>query len=457
MSTNPLIATEAENTVLSAIIVDNAKLPIVESCLGSDDFGLPAHGAIFRAMQAMHEEGEPIDFVTLRERLAGDEAARLAVRQIDGYVPDLANVQHYASIVRKYAHKRYLGNIADTILKSMDSNEDPAIIAARANERLSRFATSEETGTFRIDQVMKEVLAEIEYRHATGDNFPGIRTGYFGLDGAIQGWQRGLTHMIAARTSIGKTALTLNLLLGAHREDEQLHSVLFSLEMPRKLLARRLLATESGIDKNKITTGLLSDAELLEVGRSAGRLGSHENRILLIDQPLKVEQIEATCRNIKKTQPLDIVWVDYIQLVQGGSAETRQLQISHISKKLLALAQELDVAVIFLAQLNLEEGRPSLRHARDAKDIVMDARLVILIDRPGFDDLDIPDCKTIVQVAKGGEVGKGDLEFHFNGPKQIFEEGPCRPGCRHFDQYAPTLSVSGQAVQQAMSTVVPRR
>ncbi|MCD6139136.1 MAG: replicative DNA helicase [Deltaproteobacteria bacterium] len=383
---------EAEQSILSAILIDNKVLPEVLEILSREDFYRESHRKIFQAMIELFEQNEPADLVTLsnflREKgqLESVGGASYLAELVDT-VPMAANVSHYARIVQEKATLRRLIEKAASITSRCFADKGDVDDVLDFAQR-SIFAISEnkiKPSFYALSDILTETYASIQKAYDNKVLVTGVPTGYRGLDEKTSGLQPGELIVIAGRPSMGKTALALNIARNAAVETG-IPAAIFSLEMSKEQLAFRMLSAEARIDASRMRGGFLNETDLARIIRAAGALS--DIPIYIDDSPtISALEIRAKARRMKMEKGLGLIIIDYLQLMKGrSSAERRELEISEISRSLKALAKEVDVALVALSQLNRKvedrsNKRPVLSDLRESGAIEQDADVIIFIYR----------------------------------------------------------------------------
>ena len=392
----PPQAVDVERAVLGAMLVDREAVPKVLELLDPDCWYSPVHDKIFRAMLSLFEKGEPVDSVTVVEELRrrGQFDAvedPLYITQLTMNVTSSANVEYHAHIVLEKALMRSLiGSSAEISNRAYSDTEDALELLDQAEAKI--FAISEKRmkkKSAQIKQLIHETMEILEEIHGKHGGVTGVPTGFPKLDEITGGFQNSDLIIIAGRTSQGKTALALSLARNAALHKQKPASVLFfSIEMSNQQLVTRMIASEARVNSHKLRTGKLEDDQWKNLSRSVGRLT--EAKIFIDDTPaLGILELRAKARRHKAEHGIGLVIVDYLQLIQGPkNAESREREISMISRSLKALAKELNVPVIALSQLNRavdsrSDKTPMLADLRESGAIEQDADLVIFVHRPG--------------------------------------------------------------------------
>jgi replicative DNA helicase len=386
---------EAERSILGAVLLENSLLNQAVELLKSDDFYLTNHRLIFEQMLGLSEKSRAIDFLTLTEELenAGHLEAvggRSFVSSLIDGVPKLSNLEYYARIVREKATLRRLIKRGHEIINSCyDQQDDVDQILDTAEKAIFDLAEEKiRTGFQPISEIAKQALQKIEIASKRKSMVTGIPTGYTKFDELTSGLQPADLVIIAARPSMGKTAFSLNIATYAAIVDK-LKVGVFSLEMSSEQLLLRILCSEAHIDSQKLRTGkYLSKEEWTKITRTLGELSKAR---LFIDDTAGISLLEtrAKARRLKAEHGLDLLIVDYMQLMSGGKEryENRQQEISTISRGLKGLAKELNIPVVALSQLSRApeqrtgDHRPQLSDLRESGSIEQDADVVLFIFR----------------------------------------------------------------------------
>src|SRR5215216_3399077 len=383
---------EAERSVLGAILVHNDAFNLAAQVIDSGDFYRDAHRRIFDKMVALNERNHAIDFVTLKEELsrAGelDEVGGPAyVASLADGVPRATNVEYYARIVKEKATLRNLIYAANKILtNAYEGDQEPDLILDEAESAIFSVADDRmKAGFVPMRDLVKESFPKIEQLFEQKRLITGVPTGFVDLDEMTRGLQGGDLIIIAARPSMGKTSLVLN--MSQYVATQADHTVgFFSLEMSKESLFLRLLTSEAQIDSHRLMSGAIGQKDY---GRISHALETLSAMKLYIDDTASIGVLEmrAKARRLKAEHGLDLLVIDYIQLMQGrGRFESRQQEVSAISRSLKGLAKELRCPVIALSQLSRApeartEKRPQLSDLRESGGIEQDADIVMFIYR----------------------------------------------------------------------------
>ncbi len=425
---------EAEEAVIGSIFIDPSVINDVMEIVSSSDFYFPKNRAVFSAIEALFDEGNPIDVISVTEKLKelgkldmiGGE---LEVAKLADSVPTSAHVLHYAKIVRDKSILRSLITAASKIVEMASSEEgDIDLILDSAERVIFEIAESRTTKTYsHIKQVMHDVFEELEKIQERMEELDtaaplvtGIPTGFTELDKFTTGFHKSDLVIVAARPSVGKTAFALTMA----RNMAVKYSIpvgIFSLEMSAEQLAQRLLAMEAKVDLHKLRTGSFSPEEWDRLTVATEKL--YRSNIVVDDEPsLDPRTLRAKARRMKKEFGIEVIFVDYLQLMHlKGSKESRQQEISEISRSLKLLARELDVVIVALSQLSRaveqrEDKRPRLSDLRESGAIEQDADTVLFIYREEYykktDRIHEPhEASIIIGKQRNGPIGTITLIF----------------------------------------------
>ncbi len=428
---------EAERSILGAILLDNHALNAAVEKIRAEDFFLPQHRHIFERMVQLAEKQQPIDTVTLMEDLEGEGKLESAggvayIAQLSDGVPRISNIEHYARIVKEKAVLRNLIHTAAAIQEqAIAAGDDADIILDRAESMIFQLAEDRvKAGLIGVKELVRDNFERLEKIFSEGRRITGLATGYAGLDNETAGLQPSELIILAARPSMGKTALALNIAENValrHREP----AAIFSLEMSKESLLLRLLASESRVDAHKFRTGHLGRDDWGKITTALRDLGDAP---LWIDDSASstVMEMGAKARRLKRDRGLSLMIVDYLQLVvpsTRGRQSNRQEEVSSISRALKGLAKELKIPILVLSQLTRaperEERKPQLADLRESGAIEQDADVVLFINRPNFYKTDLPDeerAKAELIIAKQRNGPTGNLNFVFLSRHTRFEE-----------------------------------
>jgi replicative DNA helicase len=385
---------EAERALLGSVLLDNSAINSALELLSKEDFFSEAHRLTFEKMIVLSERNRTIDLVTLSEELAKDGLLEKAggaayISALSDGIPigTTAAMGEYCRIVKEKSTIRRIINASHNVLsRCLEGNDDPETLIDLAQSQIFEIAEARvQSGFANVRDIVKSSFGKIDVLFDRGQRVTGIETGLKDLDDMTSGLQAGELIVIAARPSLGKTALALN--IGAHAAIENHKAVgMFSLEMSKESLVIRLLCSEARIDSHKLRTGFSSREDWSRITPALGRLS--EAPLYIEDTPaLSIMQIRAKARRLKAEKGLDLLIVDYLQLISGqGRFENRTQEVSYISRSLKSIAKELKVPVLALSQLSRAPEqrpgqRPQLSDLRESGSIEQDADVVIFIFR----------------------------------------------------------------------------
>ena len=383
---------EAERSVLGGVLLDNEVLADIGGRLQPADFYRKAHGRIWKAMLDLSGENRPVDLVTLTEHLKEhnlleDVGGVEYIAGLDTDVPTAARAESYARIVHERAIVRRLVQAAEGIfVEGMAGPGDFKEFLEEAESRIFQVTQEQDERQLTpLKDVAVRVLSILERRFEARSDITGISTGYMDLDKMTAGLQRSDLIIVAARPSMGKTALALNMAANAALRGDRVNVALFSLEMSTDSLVMRLLASEARVPSGGLRTGQLKPNAWPKLAAAAGALS--EANVYIDDTPaITLHQVRSKARRMKARVGLDLLIVDYLQLMRGPKSDSREQEISSISRGLKQLAKDLDVPVIALSQLNRslerrENKRPQLSDLRESGAIEQDADVIVFIHR----------------------------------------------------------------------------
>ena len=383
---------EAEKCVLGAILIDNPSFNQAAEVIGTDDFFRDAHRRIFEKMIGLSERSQPIDPVTLKDELTRsgelDEVGGPAyVASLTDGVPRSANVEFYAKIVKEKSTLRKLIQSAnDVLVRAYDAEEDPDLLLDEAERSIFQIAENRmRTGFVSLAELVDGGWKQLEKLQEHKGNVTGVPTGFVDLDEMTSGFQKADLVIVAARPSMGKTSLVLNMALHCGIEAGRTAGV-FSLEMSREQLFMRMLTSEARVDAHKFRGGFLGEQDYSRLVAAFARL--HDAKVFIDDSPsIGILEMRAKARRLKMEHGLDMLVIDYLQLMQGrGKFDNRQQELASISRSLKILAKELEIPIIALSQLSrAPEGRsdhrPQLSDLRESGALEQDADVVMFIYR----------------------------------------------------------------------------
>lgn len=387
---------EAEESLLGNIMLyDEAMRQTVEAGILSEDFYFDNHRKIYNIMYSMYEKKESIDTVSLSTKLKDFEyydkvGGADFILRLAGSTISNANTKDYIRIIKNKSYARKVIEAANKIAdEGYDGKLEIEDLLDEAENRILGITRSRAMSDFKkSSEVFDATLEKIQRIYDQGDTITGIKSMYSDLDRMTTGFQRGDLIILAARPSVGKTAFALNISLNVASVSSGAVAI-FSLEMPADQLASRMLSAKSRVAGQKLRTGKLDNNDWSKVNEAVSEL--RRQKIYIDDTPgIKVSDIFAKCRTLKNDAGLSLIIIDYIQLIQGsGKNESRQQEVSEISRRLKALARELDVPVIALSQLSRgvekrEDKRPMLSDLRESGAIEQDADLVMFLYRDEY-------------------------------------------------------------------------
>lgn len=386
---------EAEQSVLGAMLLDKEAISISTEIISGEDFYREAHKEIFEAIVEIYEKGEPVDLITLTEKLK----TRNTLDAVGGItyltnlmdaVPTTHNVRYYAKIIEdKSILRRLIKESSDIISKSYEGKEEVAEIIDDAEKGIFNISLKRSTqGYVHVKDVLNTNFDKIEELYLNKGKLTGVPTGFTDLDSKLSGLQKSDLILVAARPSMGKSSFMMNIVQHAAVR-EKTTTVIFSLEMSKEQLTQRLLCAEALIDAHRLRVGDINEDEWVKLARAMGPLS--EAPIFIDDTPsISVAEMRAKCRRLKLEHNLGLIVIDYLQLMQGkGNSESRQQEISEISRSLKALAREINVPVVALSQLSRApemraDHRPILSDLRESGAIEQDADVVMFLYRDEY-------------------------------------------------------------------------
>ena len=416
---------EAEQSVVGAMLIDRTAIEIAAEIVNPDDFYNRQLGTLFETMVELDREGSAVDQVTLQNRLREKNVPPQVssvefIAELVSAVPTSANVKYYAQIVAEKSTLRKLIHVSEeTINNCYTGSDGMEAILNDVEKRVFQITQKRNTGEFvGIDQIVMNALNKIEMASKMKGNVTGLATGFLDLDYRTAGFQPSDLILIAARPSMGKTAFVLNIAEHMAFHDDKCVAI-FSLEMSKEQLVNRLLAMESHVDSQHIRTGNMSDMDWDNIIESAGVIGG--SKLIIDDTPgISIQELRSKCRKYKMEHGLQIIMIDYLQLMTGGtgkSSESRQQEISEISRSLKALARELNVPVVALSQLSRAveqrpDHRPMLSDLRESGAIEQDADMVMFIYRDDYYNKDTEKkgiSEIIIAKQRNGPIGTVEL------------------------------------------------
>lgn len=415
---------EAEQSVIGSMIMDREAITVASELICGDDFYGKQYGVVFDTMVELNDEGKPVDLITLQDRLrekdVPPEVSSLEfIRDLITAVPTSANIKYYAGIVAEKATLRKLIRLNEEIANTCYAGkENLEVILEDTEKRVFELVQKRNTGEFvPIRQVVMNAMDKIEKASKSDGNVTGIATGFIDLDFRTAGMQPSDLILVAARPSMGKTAFVLNIAQHVAFKLNQTVAI-FSLEMSKEQLVNRLFSLESRVDSQHLRTGNLSDAEWEKLIESAGVIG--QSNLIIDDTPsISISELRSKCRKYKLEHDLKLIIIDYLQLMSGSGrgSDSRQQEISDISRSLKALARELNVPVVALSQLSRAveqrpDHRPMLSDLRESGAIEQDADVVMFIYRDDYYNKDTEKkgiAEIIIAKQRNGPIGTVEL------------------------------------------------
>lgn len=426
----PPHSAEAERAVIGSMIMDKDAILVSSEILTEDDFYQGQYGELFKALIGLYREGVATDLVTLQNKLREMEtspelSSAEFLANLTVSVPTSANVKHYADIVREKAMLRRLIQVTERVTATCYMDNQPLEDVLDSTEKdIFDVLQQRSSGEFEpINQVALRTLEEISAASKREGHITGLETGFRDLDFKTAGLQKSDLILVAARPAMGKTAFVLNII-----EYISLHTpstiAMFSLEMSKEQLVKRILSMNSKVDSQHIRTGDLEDEEWGRLVDSVRRIAG-TNLVIDDTSGITASELRTKCRKLKLTKGLDLVIIDYLQLMSGGGqrrGESRQQEISDISRSLKVMARELNVPVIALSQLSRAveqrpDKRPMLSDLRESGAIEQDADMVMFLYRDDYYHEDSEEknvAEVIIAKQRSGPTGKIKLAWRPN-------------------------------------------
>ena len=423
---------ESEQCIIGSILMDSESLISAMDVISSDDFYSTAHKLIYETILELHSESKYIDIITVSDKLKSkgylDEIGGINyLSSTTTIVPTTSNIRAYAEIVREKSTLRKLIRMSNEII-DLGYNEDIEIddILNQAEKKIFDISQNNTNTNFKfIGNVLTDVYSKIEEVYSSNSDITGIDTGFTDLNKKLGGFHNSDLILIAARPGMGKTAFALNLVLNAALKSDA-NVAVFSLEMSREQLVQRLVSAQSNVPLKHISNGNIADDEWKKLMDGMKILS--QTNIFIDDTPgIKASEIRSKCRKLKIEKGLDMIMIDYLQLMEGeGRSENRQQEVSKISRALKILAKEMNCPVIALSQLSrsVENGKdkePKLSDLRDSGAIEQDADIVMFIYRDEYYNK-TSEKKNIaeIKIAKNRHGELSDIELIWVGHVQKF-------------------------------------
>jgi len=415
----------AERSVLGAMILDKEAILDIVEIIKADDFYRGAHTEIFDAVMTLYEKNEPVDMITLGDELSKREA----LENIGGieYLNDLTtagiittNARYYAKIIEEKSMLRRLINASTEILEMGYSTETAENVLEIAEKSIFDISQKKNRDGFSaIKDILIETYEDIEKAYESTESITGLSTGFRDLDFKTSGLQSSDLILVAARPSMGKTAFSVNLSQNVATQNEGASVAIFSLEMAKSQLVQRMLATQAGVGLGKIRNGDLTPEDWAKLASASAPLS--EAKVFIDDTPgITIMEMRAKCRRLKMEKGLDMIMIDYLQLMSGGGKQqSREQEISEISRGLKGIAREMDCPVIALSQLSRApelraDHRPILSDLRESGAIEQDADIVMFLyrDEYYFNDSEKKGIgEIIIAKQRNGETGTVELAW----------------------------------------------
>ena len=424
---------EAEQSVIGSMIMDKDAIVTASEILISEDFYQNQYGVLFDAMVELFNEGKPVDLVTLQNRLKEKElppelSSLEFIRDLVAAVPTSANIKYYANIVKEKAVLRRLIKVTEGITNDCYLNKEPVeVILEDTEKKVFDIVQNRSGGDFvSIDKIVLQSLESIEAASKSKGSVTGVATGFYDLDYRTAGLQPSDLILVAARPSMGKTAFVLNI---AEYVAVKSHvtTAIFSLEMSKDQLVKRMLAMNSKVDSQAIRSGELKDEDWGKLVESVKVIGN--SKLIIDDTPgISIAELRSKCRKYKLEHDLGLVIIDYLQLMTGNrKSESRQQEVSDISRSLKALAREINAPIIALSQLSRAveqrpDKRPMLSDLRESGAIEQDADVVMFIYRDDYYNHDTEEpgvAEIIIGKQRNGPTGTVKLGWQANFTKFV--------------------------------------
>ncbi|MHB8171666.1 MAG: replicative DNA helicase [Thermincolia bacterium] len=416
---------DAEQSVLGSMMIDSEAVMKAMETLRPDDFYRDAHKVIFEAILDLSDRSEPIDIITVSEELRQKNALEKVggvayVASLANIVPSAANIEYYARIVEEKSLLRNLISASSRIAAmGYEGEEEVEELIDQAERMIFQVAQRKSNKSFvTMHEILMETFDKIEYLYANKGDVTGVPTGFVDLDRMTSGFQPSDLIIVAARPAMGKTSLVLNIAQNTAIKFKT-PVALFSLEMSKEQLVQRMLCSEAMIDQHRLRTGKLLEGDWQKLSNAVGPLSKAP---IFIDDSvgISIMELRAKCRRLKSEHGLGMIVIDYLQLMQSGRrSESRQQEISEISRSLKALARELSVPVVALSQLSraVEQSadkKPNLSHLRESGAIEQDADIVSFIYRDEYYNPESEEkgiAEIIIAKHRNGPVGSVKLGF----------------------------------------------
>lgn len=426
-------STEAEQSVIGSMIMSRDAIVEASEIITGADFYQQQYGVVFEAMVELNDEGKAVDLITLQERLKEKDlppeiSGMEFIRDLLSTVPTSANAKYYAEIVSEKAMLRKLIKTTEEISNAcyLGKERIQDLLETTEKKVFDLIQNRGADGFVPIRQVVLNAIEKIERASRTQGNVTGIPTGFIDLDYKMSGFQPSDLILVAARPSMGKTAFVLNIAqyMAFHKN---VTAAIFSLEMSKEQLVNRMLSLESKVDSQSIRTGNLEDEDWAKLIEGANIIGN--SNLIIDDKPgISISELRSKCRKYKMEHNLGVIFIDYLQLMTGsGRSESRQQEISEISRSLKALARELNVPVVALSQLSRAveqrpDHRPMMSDLRESGAIEQDADVIMFIYRDDYYNKDSENkgiAEIIIAKQRNGPIGTVNLVWLPNYTKFV--------------------------------------
>ena len=415
---------EAEQSVIGSMLIDKTAISRVVEVLKSDDFYRDSHKVIFSAIYELYQKDTPIDMITLLEHLRSAEKLEASggityISEISNSIPSTANLSSYIKIVEdKSTLRKLIKSSTEIIENCYNKQDDVEAVMDLAEQKVFNISQKKNAGDFEpMNTVLERGFLEIERIFNNKGETTGISSGFPELDDKTAGFQKGDMILIAARPSMGKTTFALNLAeYAALRQGKSV--AVFSLEMSKEQLSYKLLCSEANVDMSKLRHGDLEDRDWENIAKASGPLAA--SKIFIDDTAgTSVMDMRSKCRKLKMEHGIDMIVIDYLQLMTGSNTESRQQEVSEISRSIKALAKEMQCPVIALSQLSRApeqrtDHRPMLSDLRESGSIEQDADLVMFLYRDEYYNEETEDknvAELIIAKQRNGPIGTVKLAW----------------------------------------------
>lgn len=409
---------ESEQTILGAMIMNKNLIYEIIEDLDPNDFYKDAHKHIFKTIKKLFLKDIHIDIISLIEYLKKDNILESSggstyITEISDSIATTANIKTHIKIIKDNSKLRKLIELSNYTLEKIYKKEDPDNLIENIQKNIFDISLSQDKSQIEsINNILDRTLANIENLYINKNSFVGISSGFYDLDLKTSGFQKAQMVLVAARPSMGKTTFALNIAENAAIKDKKT-VLIFSLEMSKEQLTNKLISSITKIDMQKLQTGTLDDSDFDKLADGIGILA--DSKIFIDDTPnISISEMKAKCRKLKFSTDIDLIVIDYLQLMSGNTrTESRQQEVSEISRFIKALSKEINCPVIALSQLSRapeqrSDHRPMLSDLRESGSIEQDSDIVLLLYRDEYYNKDteyknIAEC--IIAKHRNGEVG----------------------------------------------------